>query len=310
MNYISTLVTVCVFFFATANANLYGIWQTGSTANFGEISVNTGVPTMKLEFPNFSQAMQGNSAMNNLTSVFTFILRNTINSAEFNFLVSVNVATNKVIYFATIPEGSYPHGLKYDSDVNSLKCVLQGGDNSTWLVGEMDPASASYDVYGQVEGSLLSTGLSPYTHSYFVVVESIDTLNTTMYSFDTRSGDLTNNLTLVFPPNYYQGPMNLLYVPSLDILICNILMSDQYNNIGMDYATIDLDTGIVKPLSIFTPQQVVSVVTHAAHESLIYAAVEFNGNLQFITIDLTQSTQTSNIQEPTFIVSMGYFTNF
>ncbi|EGG20444.1 hypothetical protein DFA_07568 [Cavenderia fasciculata] len=305
MNTAIKLITFSLFL-SVASANLYGVWQDGNTANFGIIS-ETGVPTMKLEFPGYTNWHVGNSAMNNFTSMFTFVL----SSNNIQYLVSVNVATNKVLYFAPIPEGKIPYGLKYDPDVNSMKCVLQGSGNNTWLVGEMDPASASYDTYGMVQGAYLSTGLSPYNHSYFVVVGvQQGGPEILMYSYDTRSGQETGDVVLLLPQNFIGGPYNLLYIPTLDVLVCNILIKDENDNTGMDYAIIDIVGGTVKPLGIFTPSQAVSVVSHAAHGSLIYANVNNDANLQFVTIDLSQNKQLSSTPQTTFVVSMGYFTNY
>jgi len=300
------MIKITVAFFLTcfvlANANLYGLWQTGNTANFGEIATN-GQPSMKLEFPNYYNWHPGNSAMNNLTSIMTFILSYQNGN---QFLVSVNVAKNKVNNFVPIPTTVKPYGLKYDADVNSLKCVLSS-DNNTWLVGEMDPNSASYDVYGSVQGAFLGAGLSTYNHTYYVITSTTD--ETTMNSFDTRSGQYLGAIPLVLPSTVIAGPYDLLWISSLDILVGTVVIQDSNGNSGQDYAYVDPVSGVVKPFGIYTAQQQVTVVSHAAHQNLIYAAANFNANLQFVTIDIQKASQVATASEPTFLVSLGYFTN-
>ncbi|GAM17959.1 hypothetical protein SAMD00019534_011340, partial [Acytostelium subglobosum LB1] len=296
---------IVVFIATVANAHLYGVWQSGSVAEFGTIDPTTGNTTMKLEFPGFNNWVPSNSAMNNFTSIFTFVL--TYNQT--GFLVSVNVATNKVIYFVSIQDNAVPYGLHYDSDVNSLKCVLKGSDNNTWLIGEMDPASASYDVYSELDGAFISAGLSPYTHSYFVVIASLNGENTTMFSFDTRSGQLTNSVVLGQPVNSMGGPFNLLYLPSLDILVGTVLLNDSSSEIGMDYAMIDTNSGVIKPLGFFPPSDNALVLSSAAHQNLIYTFGYFSSTQQLITLNV-QTLSQSPVTESDILVSLGYFTNF
>ncbi|EFA83996.1 hypothetical protein PPL_03069 [Heterostelium album PN500] len=306
MKYLSTLfIVLCSIILV--NANLYGIWDQNGEANFGQVDTSSGDVTMKLQFPSFNNWIPSNSAMNNFTSSFTFVLNYPTTNSK--FLVTVNVATNKVIYFADIAPGATPYGLKYDSDVNSLKCVLAGAQNNTWMVGEMDPASASYDVYDTVQGVYISSGLSPYNHSYFFVYGSLGASSISMNSYDTRSGQLQDSVELSFPSNFIGGPFNLLYVPSMDILIGAAKFSDAANNVGDDYVQIDIATGAVKPLGVFRPQMAATIVSHAAHQDVIYANVNFAGdNLNFVALDLQTMVLTSEV-EVANILSMGYFTN-
>ncbi|EGC33542.1 hypothetical protein DICPUDRAFT_98531 [Dictyostelium purpureum] len=282
--------------------NLYGVWQTNNIANFGVIN-QQGQTSLKLEFPNFVNTRPDNSAMNNLTTIMTFVLAQ--NGTE--YLVTVNVAKNKVIYFVPIPSNlGQIEGLRYDSDVNSLKVCIPT-NNNTYIVGEMDPASASYDVYGYVEGVLIGVGLSTYNHTYYVVTAS--TSETTLSKFDTRSAQHIGDVELIIPQQVTSGPYNLLYIPALDEIVGNVVVTDSNGNSGQDYAIIDPETGAVKPLGIFSPADQVNVITHAAHQNILYATVNYNAVLQFISIDLSQQKVVSQTPEGTFVVSMGYFTN-
>ncbi|KYR01182.1 hypothetical protein DLAC_02292 [Tieghemostelium lacteum] len=280
--------------------NLYGLWAVGDTAVFGEISTIDGSQTMHLEFPSYTPSNIFGSAENNMTQVFTFILEYPGNSL---YLVTVNVAKNKVIYFTPIPSGQYPLGLKYDSDVNSLKATISAG-NSSWLVTELDPASASYDVYLQVDGTYLSAGISTFNHTYFVAFQ---TTNIFLYSFDTRSGDLTQTLALELPTDTIQGPLDMLYIPDLDILVGTFMVQDQSNNVGQDFGIIDVQSGVVKMLGIYQASQQASIVSQAAHQYFIYAVVNINDSLELVTVDLNQQSQSSQVSESVLFSSMGYF---
>ncbi|KAM9960450.1 hypothetical protein ACTFIW_009591 [Dictyostelium discoideum] len=297
------LFLVILSLISYASANLYGVWQTGNTANFGQISTTAGQATYSLLFPNFTNSLPGNSAMNDLTSIFTFQLSNN----GINYLVTINVAKNKVNYFVPLPTTELVYGLRYDSDVNSLKCVVSEGNN-TWLVGEIDPASGSYDVYGSVEGAFLGVGLSTWNHTYYVVTATVN--DVTVTTFDTRSGENLGSVNLVLPTGVTSGPYDLLYVPSLDVLVGTVIITDSNGNSGQDYALIDPETGAVKPLGIFTAAQQVNVVSHAAHQTTLYAAVNFNAVLNFVSLDIQNAKIITQTAESTFVVSMGYFNNY
>eukprot|EP01132_Coremiostelium_polycephalum_P006739 gene6739-8355_t len=301
----SIFIVFLIFAIQYSYANLYGVWQTGVNTNFGVIDTVTGDAQYLMYFPNFYASSETNCAVNNLTSVMTFTLTDPVYSLQ--YLVSMNVAKNKLLYFVPIPTGVIPYGIKYDSDVNSLKMVLVSNQNNSLVVGEMDPASASYDVYAVIQGSFISTGISTYDHIYYVVASSGDV--TTLYSFDTRTGELVNQVSMILPTGVVGGPYNLDHVSSSDTLIGTIVVQDSNGNSGQDYATIDPSTGVVKPLGIYQASQLVQIVSFVTYKNIIYSVISTNVELQFVSYNIDTLTQLSSSTESYNIFNMGYFTN-